>query len=837
MQCEAVLLGREPVDGAVDASSLATLIRSLLPATRNTATSSGWTNTGAERLHRRYTLRCHDGLEFIKRPLHHKQQSKRHDDEGFESDGDDDSASTRSLGSSADDTMSNSSSCCFVDDHVFKCHPTAKTPNGRPTSSTRLTSSSTSSCVSSVATDSANSSGTSDTEDTSVPSTPSPTAVGTTSVSALVKSLSLFQQRNAAAMVSKPPPPPPPPLPPALATKDVHEELKETYAINEIAFCHTDPAFQRIVVWVVKKKRSQRLSPSGTDTSSGLEAIVFECSSEENMKKLCQSFHETSRRVKMEQYRHPHRRKDTSPAPNRTRSSNTSSNSTLTPESIIKALKEASQKNPTLITTMKPVTTPIHLPMTRTSSNSSGPGSEAEVLSTVAGTRFNLVQRTDGDGVTHIEVSRGLPMENPIENLLTLDDDQSLGGPSSIISISTPDVGNLLATNTNTGNKSRFCKEIEGVIRSDVDVGGTRKEIMQRQRQPAILVVHSGNGEADSSGELRKVWSPPQSTNVPNASTEDGERNTPSSEPPQRPERKKYMRRNKAPAPQPPSLSSQVAKVPQQLESVNNKKLPLTLIQSDTNATVMPQKRVNNTNQQMVVKGQFIRVSVDQKPQPTMVVPVIQQGTWIYGNNVSTGNLVAYSPAPPSWGIHVTAAHKSGSNKNHVKRKDAEDSAINSSTTPQYQPQQQKQEPQSQQHYRKNRSRSRNAVNGNHRSKSPPARRPMAYRYIDTVPASNTANSLSNRFFGLSQKLREIGGAVVNPSSSSLPYSETRRRRNSLGELPARLEYLGEGCAGGTEGKIGGNLKSVIKKNRRIGEYTEPKKVTFSAYATVQVVD
>jgi hypothetical protein len=610
--------------------------------------------------------------------------------------------------------------------------------------------------------------------------------------------------------------------------------MKETYAINEIAFCHTDPSFQRIVVWVVRKKRSQRLSPSGADTSSGLEAIVFECSSEENMKKLCQSFHETSRRVKLEQYRHPHRRKDTSPTASRTRSSNTSSNSTLTPESIIKALKEASQRSPTLIATVKPVTTPIHLPKTRIPSNGSGPGSEVEVLSTVAGTRFNLVQRTDGDGVTHIEVSRGLPVENPVENLITLDDDQSLGGPSSIISISTPDVGNLLATNTNTGNKSRFCKEIEGIIRSDVDVGGTRKETMQRQRQPAILVVNSGNGEDDSGGELRKVWSPPQSTCVPEASTEDGERDKHSSEPPQRPERKKYIRRNKAPAPQPPPMSSQVTKGPQQLESVNNTKLPLTLIQSDTNKTVMPQRRVNNSNQQMVVKGQFIRVSVDQKPQPTMVVPVTQQGTWIYGNNIST----AYSPALPTWGVHVTATHKSSSNKAHIKRKDVEDSVLNSSTAYQYHSQQQNEEPQGQQHYRKNRSRSRNFMNGSHRSKSPPARRPMAYRYIDTVPASNTANSLSNRFFGLSQKLREIGGAVVNSSSStSLPHSGTTRRRNSIGELPARLEYLGEGYGGATEGKNEGNLKSVIKKNRRIGEYTEPKKVTFSAYATVQVVD
>lgn len=828
MQCEAVLLGRQPVDGAIDASSLASLIRSLFPATRSTVVTRGWTTTRDERPDRRYILRCRDGLEIVKRPFHQKHQLKRHDDEGFESDGDDDSASTRSLGSSADDTMSNSSSCCFVDDHVFKCHPNATitTLSGRPTPSTRVISSSTSSCVSSVATDSANSSGASDTEDTSVPSTPSPTAVNTTSVSALVKSLSLFQQRNGKMATSKI-------SSPVTTNKDGYDDTRETYAVNEIAFCHTDPSFQRIVVWVVKKRRSQRLSPSGTDTSSGLEAIVFECSSEEKMKKLCESFHETSRRVKLEQYRHPHRRKDPSLASSREHSSIKCSS--LTPESIIKALKEASQKSSTLAAITKPVTKPIRAPTTRTLSNGSGPGSEVEVLSTVAGTRFNLVQRTDGDGVTHIEVSRGLQTENPVENLIALDD-QNLDGPSSIISISTPDVGNLLSANSNTGTKSRFCKEIEGIIRSDVDVGGTRKEVIQRQRQPAILVIHSGNADDDSGGELRKVWSPPTST-VPQTSMEDDETN-PNSSGPQRPERKRYTRRNKAPAPQPPSLSSHLTKGPHQLDSVSNKKSPSTKSQSDSNAAAMPQKRVNsnnsnNNNQQMVVRGQFIRVSVDQQqPQPTMVVPVIQQGAWIYGNGVANGNLVAYSPAPPSWRMSSTASQKSSSNKNHAKKNNVEDSFSSSSTTTQHQ-----QQAQTQQHFRKNRSRSRNVTNGSRRSKSPPARRPMAYRYIDTVPASNTANSLSNRFFGLSQKLREIGGAVVHSSSPPLSYNKTGRRRNSIGELPARFEYIGEGCGGEPEGKNGGNLKSVIKKNRRIGEYSEPKKVTFSAYATVQVVD
>jgi hypothetical protein len=81
---------------------------------------------------------------------------------------------------------------------------------------------------------------------------------------------------------------------------------------------------------------------------------------------------------------------------------------------------------------------------------------------------------------------------------------------------------------------------------------------------------------------------------------------------------------------------------------------------------------------------------------------------------------------------------------------------------------------------------------------------PMAYRYIDTAP---TYSPMSNRLFGLSPKLRDFGTESMSEC-----------RWNSVGELSYK----------------GGNLKSVIKKDEN--KKKNEKKVTFSAYTTVQVV-
>ncbi|KRT85854.1 hypothetical protein AMK59_576 [Oryctes borbonicus] len=116
---------------------------------------------------------------------------------------------------------------------------------------------------------------------------------------------------------------------------------------------------------------------------------------------------------------------------------------------------------------------------------------------------------------------------------------------------------------------------------------------------------------------------------------------------------------------------------------------------------------------------------------------------------------------------------------------------------------------------------------------------PMAYRYIDTtisnspmyhrryqpmllttLPSAN--NQISNRLFGMSGKLREFNGTIqARCEPMDLGKSESTRW-GSLNELSQKLNSEH-------------NLKSVIKKEENIKRKND-KKVTFSAYTTVQVV-
>ncbi|XP_017778744.1 PREDICTED: uncharacterized protein LOC108564260 [Nicrophorus vespilloides] len=107
--------------------------------------------------------------------------------------------------------------------------------------------------------------------------------------------------------------------------------------------------------------------------------------------------------------------------------------------------------------------------------------------------------------------------------------------------------------------------------------------------------------------------------------------------------------------------------------------------------------------------------------------------------------------------------------------------------------------------------------------KKPPT--PMAYRYIDTTlsyqppcykpPHQPPRSNISNRLFGMSSKLKDLPSLQSN-------YDPDEQRYGNLSHLTTKLGQA--------------TLKSVIKKDDAKPQRTRNKKVTFSAYNTIQVL-
>lgn len=575
-ECEAVLLGREPIHGSANATALAALVKTLMRKSE---------------LHRKYILRCNrdNGLQMI--------PYRRLEDEGFESDED-----LTSLGSY------DSSSSMYVSDHALRVKCQHAAAAGR--SSSQLSNAdATSGSVSSVGTDSANSSGASDNDDTD-------------------NSLSHNVNHNQSQ---------------TFAEKKKADDV-ESFTFHEVAFCHTDPSLPKVIVWVVKTKRQSKIT---NEVSYGLEAIVFLCASEEKFRALYKNFQELSRRQKLDK-----------PVRNRWKEE-------CRPTTMVRKI----------VSSPKP---------TATADRPSATKSEAKSNAVM----FNLVQRVDTDGVTHIEVTRPGPTEPRQPKML------SDGEPSSIISINTPDSGDVKTIHKKSD------KLIESVIK-----------------------------------------------------TEDGKET-----PPERPERKK-----------------------------SGKSLGADKTSSHGCEFKLP-------NREKVVRGQYVRVSVDQK---TLSSPTTRGG-WLFSEAKPCGNVLSY-PARLVWS---RGGEKENEHEHRRSRKELE---------------------------RGQRHRSKSSVIL--RRGESPKRYPMSHRYVDAIHINN---SLPNRFFG---RLKELTGASLQPKF---------RRRNSIGDLTNANYY--QQCEGKKFDKNHGlakstpNLKSMIKnKNGKFYKdgynENEPKKVTFSAYATVQVVD
>jgi len=203
---------------------------------------------------------------------------------------------------------------------------------------------------------------------------------------------------------------------------------KESYNINDVVICHTA---SNNVVWVIR-------SP----TKSDLEAMVIECSNEDEVKHLYKKFLDVSKRSKLE--RHRRRKSDGG--------------------SVVARSMEAIFKR----------------------DKSQEPDPDRSL-------RYSLVQHTDRNGITHIEVEQPKSLMVTTSKEVT---DQKMG-PSQQLVAKLRSSRSTAAAKKPSSEKSKFAKELESILSKEIE---SRKVLTHnshrppgeslslRQRAPALLL-------------------------------------------------------------------------------------------------------------------------------------------------------------------------------------------------------------------------------------------------------------------------------------------------------------------------------------------------------------
>lgn len=425
------------------------------------------------------------------------------------------------------------------------------------------------------------------------------------------------------------------------------------------------------------------------------------------------------------------------------------------------------------------------------------------------GAKFNLLQRTDSNGVTHIEISRenvdfGHPQVQGSEG-------------SNIICMSTPegipkkvslDDSKIYLQNERKSSRSEFYPNT--TINSFTLKPRSSPGYSGHSRQPGF----PGNSEQTGNSEHPRNIEHPRNPEYPGNSEFP---RYPGYPPKEDPLKKIFSRSlkdlaiNDSNKQQKPLDDDQTLKKTwKSAESLlEEPKRPERRRKPKGRAPPPPTEQKPSN----VMKGQYVRVSVDPKNNPEKPLKLETPNFQTFSPNVQTftpnwNNIrTPQSPLVLSTTLETQKKTRYEYKKNEEQCTKHQHSWTNS--VPRL--------------LRKQRSKSETRQNLT----------PMAYRYIDTtqhlpkgnLQQMNTTSTISNRLFGLSQKLKEFGSNVVAKDTGRgfTSYYEVpaEQRRNSLGEMTYK------------KNSSEANLKSVIKKDDK---KKSEKKVTFSAYATVQVV-